>query len=458
MDLKSLIEKMDEIESSVVEQEGAPTQFTPTHFHKNNLGGRISLMKTPDDKWWWISQTKDASGMPGPQGIVPWYGNTENRSSWNPASVDGEIQNGKYIDYPEGVTWKTASTATAANTNTAVSATPAVPGVQNDRAQAGPSNNAPAQSGQPVDNTALLEKLKRLEALITKYNSLKNKAKKESTINIEHALLESFGYNLNESILVNDLVKNYGYTLFEASAAMAGSVPAAPSTGLWASIKGFGGKLLSKAMLPVAALVEAWDAWEEIQKLDKTLPESRYRAEVAKIVSKTISGIGLFWAGAILGGAVAGAITGPGAIVGFIAGGVGGLAASMVLGDDLNSIVDAIVEKVYQANKSATVQNTEPEKTSAANTPVATAPVASNSTKPKTSSGNSDIMALQTELKTAGYDLGTFGPNSDGIDGKLGSKTITAIQQELNKAGANLAVDGKPSPELGKAINKFMLA
>jgi hypothetical protein len=95
MDLRALIEKMDEIESAVVEQTGTPTQFTPTHFHKNNLGGRISLMKTPDDKWWWISQTKDASGMPGPQGIVPWNGNTENRSSWNPASVDGEIKDGK---------------------------------------------------------------------------------------------------------------------------------------------------------------------------------------------------------------------------------------------------------------------------------------------------------------------------------------------------------------------------
>jgi hypothetical protein len=425
MDLRALIEKMDEIESAVVEQAGAPTQFTPTHFHKSNVGTRMPLMKTPDGKFWWISQTTDASGMPGPQGIVPWNGNTENRSSWNPASVDGEIQNGKYIDYPEGVTWKTSS-----------------------------QQPAPQQSGHPaVDNTALLAKLKRLEELINKYNSLKNKAKKESTINIEHALLESFGYNLNESILVNDLVKNYGYTLSEASAAMAGTVPAAPSTGVWSSIKGFGGKLLSKAMLPVAALIEAWGAWEEIQQLDKTLPEPRYRAEVAKIVSKVISSIGLFWAGAILGGAVAGAITGPGAIVGFIAGGIGGLAASYALGDDLNSIVDAIVEKVYQSTRPAVSQNAEAGKTPAANAPTSTA-----STKPKTAGGNSDIMALQTELKNAGYDLGTFGPNSDGIDGKIGSKTITAIQQELNKAGANLAVDGKPSPALGTAINKLMVA
>jgi hypothetical protein len=409
----------------------------------------MPLMKTPDNKWWWISQTKDASGMPGPQGIVPWYGDTENRSAWNPASVDGEIKDGKYIDYPEGVTWKTSAAA---------STTANVPVVQNDRTQPGSmTNTPPSQGGMAVgntdNNTALLEKLKRLEELINKYNTLKNKPKKESTINIEHALLESFGYNLNESILVNDLVKNYGYSLSEASAAMAGTVPAAPSTGVWSSIKGLGGKILSKAMLPVAALIEAWGAWEEIQKLDTTLPEPRYRAEVAKIVSKTISSIGLFWAGAILGGAIAGAITGPGAIVGFIAGGIGGLAASYALGDDLNSIVDAIVEKVYQSTRPAVAQNAEAGKTPPANAPTSTA-----STKPRAASGNSDIVALQTELKTAGYDLGTFGPNGDGIDGKLGSKTITAIQQELNKAGANLTVDGKPSPALGAAINKLMLA
>jgi len=454
MDLRALIEKMDEIESAVVEQTGTPTQFTPTHFHKNNLGGKIPLMKTPDNKWWWISQTKDASGMPGPQGIVPWYGDTEKRSGWNPASVDGEIKDGKYIDYPKGVTWKTSATSATPTT----SATQNVPGVQNDRAQAGPmTSTPPAQGGMAVGdadkNAVLLEKLKRLEALIIKYNSLKNKAKKESTINIEHALLESFGYNLNESILVNDLVKNYGYTLSEASAAVTGTVPAAPSTGVWSSIKGFGGKLLSKAAVPINALVEAWGAWGEIQQLDTTLPEPRYKAEVTKIVSKTISGIGLFWAGAILGGAVAGAITGPGAIIGFIAGGFGGLAAQHVLGDDLNSIVDAIVEKMYQSTRPAVSQNTDTEKTPTASTPTSTA-----STTSKPAGGNSDIMALQKELKTAGYDLGTFGPNSDGIDGKIGSKTITAIQQELNKAGANLPVDGKPSPALGAAISKLMLA
>ena len=423
MDLRALIEKMDEIESAVVEQAGAPTQFTPTHFHKNNLGGKQPLMKTPDGKFWWISQTTDASGMPGPQGIVPWNGNTENRSSWNPASVDGEIKDGKYIDYPECVTWKTYTQQ---------------------------QQSAPQQSGQPaVDNTDILAKLKRLEELVDKYNKLK--PKKESVIGIETALLESFGYNLNESILVNDLVKNYGYTLSEAGAATAGTVPAAPSTGVWSTIKGFGGKLLSKAALPITALVEAWSAWEEIKKLPTDLPEPRYRAEVAKIVSKTISSIGLFWAGAILGGAIAGAITGPGAIVGFIG---GGLAASMVLGDDLNSIVDAVVEKIYQSTRPASSQSGNAEQPTAGSAPVA------DTAKPAKAraAGDANVMTLQKELKTAGYDLGTFGPNGDGIDGKIGPKTIAAIQQELNKEGANLPVDGKPSPALGSAIEKLLRA
>ena len=38
-----------------------------------------------------------------------------------------------------------------------------------------------------------------------------------------------------------------------------------------------------------------------------------------------------------------------------------------------------------------------------------------------------DVMWIQWELKEAGYDLGTTGPNKDGIDGECGSKTVKAI-------------------------------
>jgi hypothetical protein len=40
----------------------------------------------------------------------------------------------------------------------------------------------------------------------------------------------------------------------------------------------------------------------------------------------------------------------------------------------------------------------------------------------------SAIKNMQRELKAAGADLGTFGPNGDGIDGKIGNKTGLAMR------------------------------
>jgi hypothetical protein len=40
-----------------------------------------------------------------------------------------------------------------------------------------------------------------------------------------------------------------------------------------------------------------------------------------------------------------------------------------------------------------------------------------------------DVMALQRELKAKGADLGTFGPKSDGIDGRLGPFTRRAAEK-----------------------------
>lgn len=40
-----------------------------------------------------------------------------------------------------------------------------------------------------------------------------------------------------------------------------------------------------------------------------------------------------------------------------------------------------------------------------------------------------DVMALQRELKAKGADLGDYGPNGDGIDGRLGPKTRAASQK-----------------------------
>jgi hypothetical protein len=420
MDLRALIEKMDEIETAVVEQAGAPTQFTPTHFHKSNVGTRMPLMKTPDGKFWWISQTTDASGMPGPQGIVPWNGNTENRSSWNPASVDGEIQNGKYIDYPEGTTWKTAGQQSAVN--------------------------PPGQSGHPADNSVEMAKIKELEKLVDQYIELRSKVN-ESQVNIAKTLVESFGYQYDlEYLTEQDAAAISTYSGMDFGKFLQGGKNL---------VKG----IVKKAATPVAAAVDAWDAWKEIQALDeKTMSVAEWKEAVTRIVSQLIASIGLFWAGAILGALAGSAFFGVGAIVGFIAGGAGGYAAGYVLGDDVETIVDSLVDKLY--NKSNANQSSVTP--TAVDQEPASAPNAATSRKPVV--GDEDVVALQTILKNDGYDLGTYGPNSDGIDGKLGPKTISAIQQDLAKLGAKnsdgspLAVTGSINPDTSQAMQQYYLS
>jgi hypothetical protein len=419
MDLRALIEKLDEIESAVVEQAGAPTQFTPTHFHKNNLGGRMPLMKTPDGKFWWISQTTDASGMPGPQGIVPWNGNTENRSGWNPASVDGEIQNGKYIDYPEGTTWKTAGQQSAVN--------------------------PPEQSGHPADNSVEMAKIKELEKLVDQYIELRSKVN-ESQVNITKTLVESFGYHYDLKYLTEEdaaAISAYGGMDFGKFLQGGKNL-----------VKG----IVRKAATPLDAAWSAKEAWDEIQELEKDkMSENEYRQEVTRIVSQLIASIGLFWAGAILGALAGSAIVpGLGTIGGLIVGGAGGAAASQVLGNDVETIVDALVDKLY--SKTDTTQ----QAVTPTDQPPAETPNAAASRKPV--AGDEDVVALQTILKNDGYDLGTYGPNGDGIDGKLGPKTISAIQQDLAKLGAKnsdgspLAVTGSINPDTSQAMQQYYLS
>ena len=79
-----------------------PSQFIPTHFHKNFLGGRIPLMQTPDGKFWWM--TNDSDNPRAGKTIQPWVGNTTDRSSM--ASVDGTIVNNKPVEFPNGTNWQ----------------------------------------------------------------------------------------------------------------------------------------------------------------------------------------------------------------------------------------------------------------------------------------------------------------------------------------------------------------
>ncbi len=65
-----------------------------------------------------------------------------------------------------------------------------------------------------------------------------------------------------------------------------------------------------------------------------------------------------------------------------------------------------------------------------------------------------DVSTIQALLKKAGYNLGNFGPNKDGVDGSCGSTTIKAIK-DFQQKNLNLAVpDGlvQPNKNTWKAL------
>ena len=99
----------------------APTEFKPTHFHKNFLGGKIPLMQTPDGSFWWMTTATSDDGGPVQKGgarksIQPWIGDTTDLSSL--ASVDGVIKDGKPVAFPDGTTWKDNADGQNAETST----------------------------------------------------------------------------------------------------------------------------------------------------------------------------------------------------------------------------------------------------------------------------------------------------------------------------------------------------
>ena len=107
----------------------APTEFKPTHFHKNFLGGKIPLMQTPDGSFWWMTTATSDDGGPvekggGRKSIQPWIGDTTDLSSL--ASVDGVIKDGKPVEFPDGTTWKDNADGQNAETSTRSAASSAV--------------------------------------------------------------------------------------------------------------------------------------------------------------------------------------------------------------------------------------------------------------------------------------------------------------------------------------------
>lgn len=62
----------------------------------------------------------------------------------------------------------------------------------------------------------------------------------------------------------------------------------------------------------------------------------------------------------------------------------------------------------------------------------------------KSSGDKHSTMEIQQKLVDLGYDLGTYGPHGDGVDGKAGSKTRVAIKQF--QRNNELVVDGIAGP------------
>jgi hypothetical protein len=61
----------------------------------------------------------------------------------------------------------------------------------------------------------------------------------------------------------------------------------------------------------------------------------------------------------------------------------------------------------------------------------------------KLSTPNPKVTELQKQLKVAGYDLGLTGPNKDGIDGIMGSKTRAAQQKQASDKVKQMGSDSK---------------
>jgi hypothetical protein len=217
MDLKDLIAKMDAIESkgavepvmeiapliplAIAGAAGymagqgnqdpgpAPTSIVPTHFHKRNFGPIQPLMMTKPGVFWWEggSSSNNARGAGRGNEIQLWNGPTENRSALNPASVDGVYIDGKPVEFPEGVTWRTYVDPRKPQQDT--NKPPDVP--QDTKP---PTTNTPGQYLNVDPNLRA-----KFILLVNKVEQKRNSTTNES-LGIERALLESFGFVYNEQL------------------------------------------------------------------------------------------------------------------------------------------------------------------------------------------------------------------------------------------------------------------
>lgn len=115
----------------------------------------------------------------------------------------------------------------------------------------------------------------------------------------------------------------------------------------------FGAKLFNKIAMPVMAAYACWQAYEQISQLNPADPD--YKKNITKIIAKLVAEFGIVTIATMLGTIAAGAVSGPGAIVGFLAGLGAGVAAQYVLGDSIDAVVEALVDKLWpDSNKDAT--------------------------------------------------------------------------------------------------------
>lgn len=95
-------------QAEIVEKKAKPpSKFKPTHFHLSNLSGIFgkknahTKLMYHDGQFWHMKRDENT----GKRKLAKWSGNPNNRSKMNPASVDGEIVNGKLKKFPNDVTF-----------------------------------------------------------------------------------------------------------------------------------------------------------------------------------------------------------------------------------------------------------------------------------------------------------------------------------------------------------------
>lgn len=224
MDYRSLVNKLEAISNGVLSEATAPATFKPTHFHKGNLGNKLPVMQAPDGSWWWEGGN---TGEPGASKIVPWQGDTLNRSGWNPASIDGIIDAaGKYVEFDAKDNWQTFK------------------------------GRMDALDADAKKTAELKEKLKQLLALVEKYLALKAKKGKPGA---KPATTPTPAPQAFEGTISKNLLESFGYEAHVDEVAVPAGV---------ASAGGAVSKVLGKAMPGVGAALGAQGAYDSYKKGD----------------------------------------------------------------------------------------------------------------------------------------------------------------------------------------------